>query len=186
MEIRVGDQTVALGEKVYIPSEGEITISVDTKGKGLVQAVELRPAPEGDPIAQAEDGTILLHARDATVHGTKLRYEREPHKNTLGYWSQVTDYAAWTFTATKPGRFNVIVRQGCGKGSGGSEATVKLADQTIDFTVEDTGGWQNWKDRSIGELTIKEVGETTLLIRANVKAKNAVMDVQQITLVPVE
>jgi hypothetical protein len=85
-KIRVGDQKVAMGESVYIAREGKITIAVDTEERGLVQSIQLTPAPEGKPIEQAGDGSILLHARDATVHGTALRYEPAPEKNTLGYW----------------------------------------------------------------------------------------------------
>ena len=76
-----------------------------------------------------------------------LRYEPLPHKNTLGFWTQADDWASCEFTVTKPGTFTVEVLQGCGKGSGGSEVEVAVGEQTLTFTVEDTGGFQNFKAR---------------------------------------
>ena len=39
-------------------------------------------------IQSADDGgAVVLHARHATVHGRTLRYEPQPHKNTVGYWT---------------------------------------------------------------------------------------------------
>ncbi len=44
--------------------------------------------------ASAEDAApISLHSSKAKVTGTMLRYEPEPHKNTLGYWTKVEDTA---------------------------------------------------------------------------------------------
>jgi len=49
----------------------------------------VRPAGQiGEGAAVIEpgpDGIVFLHARNATVHGTKLRYEPQAHKNTLGF-----------------------------------------------------------------------------------------------------
>jgi hypothetical protein len=37
------------------------------------------------PIVQSADGVILLHAKNVTIHGTTVRYEPQPSKNTIGY-----------------------------------------------------------------------------------------------------
>lgn len=185
-KVRVGDKQVALGERVYIARDGKITIAVDTGGKGLVQSIRLTPAPEGKPVVEADDGSILLHSRDATVHGATLRYEPAPNKNTLGYWVNASDWALWTFEAKKSGKFKVLLRQGCGKGQGGSDVAIELDGQKLAFVVEDTGGFQSWKDREIGTVTIAKPGAISLAVRPIKKAKGAVMDLQQITLVPAE
>ena len=187
IELRVGDKKAGLGEKIYIAREGKITIAAShPDAKGLVQVIRLTPAPEGKPVAPAEDGSILLHSRDSTVHGTRLRYEAAPNKNTLGYWVNTSDWASWSFAVKKPGKFKVLVRQGCGKGQGGSEVAVELGGQKLAFVVEDTGGFQTWKDREIGTVTIEKAGEVSLAVRPVKKAKGAVMDLQQIMLVPAE
>ena len=146
--------------------------------------------PDYAPNPQAKDGSILLHCKWAEVHGVMLRYEPLPHKNTLGYWVRVEDWASWEFTVTKPGKFQVEVLQGCGKGQGGSEVEVSVgvrvgdSDQKLSVIVEDTGHFQNFKPRDIGQVTLDKPGRYTLNVKPKKKAAAAVMDVRSITLRP--
>lgn len=142
------------------------------------------PNPKYLPNPQNANGTIELHARTARVHGTQLRYEPQPHKNTLGYWTQIEDYATWEFTVTKPGTFSVEVLQGCGKGQGGSEVEVSSGKQSLAFTVADTGGFQKFQSRVVGEMTFAKPGRYTLVVRPKRKAASAVMDLRSLTLKP--
>ncbi|MBN8624043.1 MAG: sulfatase-like hydrolase/transferase [Planctomycetes bacterium] len=144
------------------------------------------PNPDYRPNPQAEDGTITIAARTADVHGVQLRYEPLPHKNTVGFWTNPDDYTTLEFTVDKPGRYEVEIWQGCGKGQGGSEAKVVIGEQTLPFTVEDTGHFQNFVPRVIGTVQIDEPGLKTLELRAVKKAKAAVMDCRQIVLKPVK
>ena len=142
------------------------------------------PNPNYLPNPQAKDGTIPLPARTAEVHGIMLRYEPLPHKNTLGFWVNKDDYATWEFTVTKPGAFSVEIMQGCGTGNGGSEVNVSVGEQTLSFTVVETGGFQNFQPRDIGTLKLEKPGRYTLTVKPKTKAKAAVMDVRLITLKP--
>jgi arylsulfatase A-like enzyme len=144
------------------------------------------PNPDYVPNPQAKDGTITLPGRTAEVHGTMLRFEPLPHKKTLGYWVNVDDWASWEFTVSTPGTFTVEVLQGCGKGQGGSEVNVQLGDQTLKFTVEDTGHFQNFKARDIGTVKIEKPGRYTLAIKPAKKAASAIVDIRQVTLKPVK
>jgi len=187
--------TIAL-DKLYIAKPGKLTVSVKATKKtgGAVmnfKAVQLRPTGEGEAITQDDDGTVLLHSRDATSRGTKVQYEHKPEKNTLGYWVNVNDQASWTFTINKPGTFEVEILQGCGKGSGGAQVNMVLLettgfgkDQTLSFTVEDTGHFQNFIPRNIGKLTIDKPGEYTFLVKPMKKPGVAVMDLRQVKLMP--
>jgi hypothetical protein len=152
-------------------------VVVETKGK---------PRLAGDPVVSepAADGSITLAAHNAVCHGRLLRYEPQPHKNTVGYWADEKDWCEWKFKATKGGSFKIILLQGCGKGQGGSAVTVAVAGTTLDYTVEDTGHFQNFVERTAGTVTIDKPGDYTLEIRAAKKAKGAVMDVRQVRLVP--
>jgi arylsulfatase A-like enzyme len=141
-----------------------------------------RANPAYRPHPQGEDGTIRLPARHARVHGTQLRYEPLPHKDTLGYWTNAEDKASWELTVTKPGTFTVEVLQGCGTGQGGSEVEVQVAEKVLRFTVEDTGGFQRFKARAIGSVKIDKPGRYTLTVRPRSKAKAAVMDLRQVVL----
>jgi acetyl esterase/lipase len=130
------------------------------------------------------DGAINFHAYDAVTHGEKLRFEPQPHKNTVGYWVNTEDWCEWHFTA-KPGDYKVYIWQGCGTGQGGSEVGVASGNTTVKFIVEDTGHFQNFKQREIGVLKLNDTGDYKLRLKPIKKAKNAVMDVRRIKLVPV-
>ncbi|MGL4553606.1 MAG: sulfatase-like hydrolase/transferase [Gemmataceae bacterium] len=130
-------------------------------------------------------GVIVLHARTARVHGTMLRFEPLPHKNTLGYWVNADDYATWEFTAPAAGSYRVVVLQGCGTGQGGSTAEVSVGGERLTFTVKDTGGFQAFEARDLGAIKVG-AGRQTLKVKPLTKAKAAVMDVREVRLVPVE
>jgi arylsulfatase A len=147
------------------------------------------PNPDYDPLAtwnqirQGPKGGLQLPASLAEVHGTMLRYEPPPHKNTLGYWVRAEDWAAWDVLIEKAGDFRVTLRFGCGNGSGGSEVDISIAGQTLPFTVKETGGFQNWQEAELGKVTLP-AGRQTLSIKPKVKKGAAVMDVQLVTLTP--
>jgi len=136
-------------------------------------------------VAQAADGTVTLAAKDVTVHGTNVRYEPQPQKNTVGYWTNQADWVSWEFEIVKAGSFEVEALQGCGKGSGGAAVAFAVGEQTLAMTVEDTGGFQKFVPRKLGTLTLA-AGKHTLTVKPKTKPGVAVMDLRQVTLRPVE
>jgi arylsulfatase A len=149
-----------------------------------VDAQSMKPNPDYVPNPQAADGIVTLPGKMADIHGTQLRFEPSPHKNTIGCWFRVEDSATWEFELTKPGSFRVEVLQGCGTGQGGSTVEVKIVDQAMTFVVEDTGGFQNFKARDIGTVRIDKPGRYTLSVQPKTRAKSAVMDVREVRLIP--
>lgn len=186
--------TLPLG-RVYLPRAADVPVTIrctSLVGGAVMnlKAISLEPACEGSPPVQAADGTVTLHGRDATVLGTMLRYEPADAKQTLGFWTRPTDAAEWTFTVTQPGAFDVEILQGCGKGQGGSEMTV-IVDAShspngtkLAFTVEDTGGFQQFRPRTIGRVELV-AGDHTLHIAPARIAKAAACDIRQVRLLPV-
>ncbi|HEV3029460.1 MAG TPA: hypothetical protein VG457_17910 [Planctomycetota bacterium] len=152
----------------------------------VVVEVQGKPRPAGTPVVSeaSEDGRILLPAHHAITHGRLLRYEPQPHKNTVGYWADESDWVEWRFRVAKPGSFSVLLLQGCGKGQGGSTVKFLAAGQTFEYTVEDTGHFQNFVEKPVGTIAIEKAGDYALEIRAVKKIKGAVMDVRQVRLTP--
>jgi hypothetical protein len=150
----------------------------------VVVEVQGKPRLAGEPVVSepAGDGSITLAAHHAVCHGRLLRYEPQPHKNTVGYWATRRTVRV-EIQGDKAGSFKVILLQGCGKGQGGSAVQVLAAGQTLDYTVEDTGHFQNFVERPAGTLKLEKPGDFTLEIRAAKKAKGAVMDIRQVRLV---
>ena len=128
-----------------------------------------------------------------TLQSAKSGYEPATNKNTIGYWTKREDWVSWDFAVTKPGKFRVVVLQGCGKGSGGSEVEVgvessreepKDKNESLRFTVQDTGHFQKFVVREIGEVNLAVAGRYTLSVKPQSKPGVAVMDLRQVTLKP--
>jgi len=133
--------------------------------------------------AANKDGTFVLSAHHAVVHGELLRYEPQPHKNTVGYWANARDWCEWPIEVSEPGAYDVHILQGCGQGHGGSRVQISVGSSKLTFTVEDTGHFQNFKERHVGTLQLAEARRQALKVVPVNKAKGAVMDVRRIRLV---
>ena len=186
----------------YLPTDGgPAERPIERRGRSMILDVPKEPP---DPLASvivlelsgkpetmelltrpAADGRIRLHARDAVVHGRTLRYEPEPHKDTLGYWRDDRDWASWAFEVSTPGTYDVDTLQGCGKGSGGSTVEFSVDEkQTLKVTVQDTGHFQNFVTRRIGQFRFDQPGRYTLSVKPTHKPGVAVMDLREVTLTP--
>jgi arylsulfatase A-like enzyme len=128
-------------------------------------------------------GDVRLLAKDAIVHGKKLRYEPASNKNVVGFWTDPVDWAEWKFTAPVAGLYEVEVQQGCGQGSGGATVDVEVAGTTLPFTVVDTGHFQQLVQVSVGTVELA-AGEHTLALKPKSKPGAAVMDVRRVVLRP--
>ena len=134
------------------------------------------------PVVKSSGDVIELHSRYSVVHGEMLRFEPQAHKNTVGYWVKEKDWAQWQCHATKAGPYEVELRYGCGDGQGGSDIELTIGKQKVPFKVEATGGFQAWRDVKLGTVELKAETGYTVSLKVIKKAKNAVMDIQQITL----
>ena len=177
--------TVRLG-KIYLPKSGQYLIAVRGVEKESAAVMNFKslvlvPTSEGKEIIQS-GRNISLHSRDSKVNGVTLRYEPAQKKQCLGYWSNPSDWASWDFIVKEPGDYTVTVRQGCGRGHGGSKVSVISGTQKLIFNAEDTGGFQNWKNIDIGSIKLKEPGLNILEVRPLEKKSVAVMDIQKIIL----
>ena len=177
--------TVRLG-KIYLPKSGQYLIAVKGVEKESAAVMNFKslvlvPTSEGKEIIQS-GRNISLHSRDSKVNGVTLRYEPAQKKQCLGYWSNPSDWASWDFIVKEPGDYTVTVRQGCGRGHGGSKVSIISGTQKLIFNAEDTGGFQNWKNIDIGSIKLKEPGLNILEVRPLDKKSVAVMDIQEIIL----
>jgi hypothetical protein len=177
--------------RIYLEKSEPFTVKVERgeqqeAGSLFVKALTLRPAPEGGPIIQAENGAFSLPASNAITHSVLMRYEPAKIKNCMGYWMNPADWAEWVFEVKKPGTFEIEVWQGCGKGSGGSDVYVEAGGKQYPFVVEDTGHFQNFVPRRIGQVTFDKAGEQSVAIHVKRQQKGAIMDIREVKLLPVE
>ena len=153
----------------------------------LLAAVVVAQTTESSKVTrQAKDRSISLHASNATVHGSTIRYEPQPHKNTIGYWTKPQDWVSWDFRVNRPGTFLVELTQSCGKGSGGSKYELSVADQKLTDVMPETGSFTNWTNRVIGRIELAKVGQQTLTVKPTHKPGLAVMDLRAVVLRPAD
>ena len=152
------------------PSRWEVRWrNADENASGVVLAFDQRPKLPSElaPVSPAGDGSVMLPAHRAITSGEKLRYEPQPFKNTVGYWTVPGDTAAWKLKLDRAGPLNVGILQGCGGGQGGSRGTIQLVrgDRVVarlPFEVIETGHFQNFRWRHLGEMMVPEPGDYTL------------------------
>ena len=170
--------------RFYIKKAGPCVIQLDGAATG-VMALRLVPAPEASYVVQREGEAIELDARNCRISGVMLRYEPNPRKLCIGFWGNPNDYPVWKFTVATAGKYEVVLTQGCGRGAGGSRAVLETAGTSLEFTVKDTGGYQNWIDVSLGEVAFDKSGPQELTVKVLKKARG-VMDIRRIVLKPVK
>jgi hypothetical protein len=170
--------------KFYMKKAGPCVIELNGTAGGVI-ALRLVPACEGKPVVPEKGKAIELDARDCRISGVTLRYEPNPKKLCIGFWGNPEDYPVWNYTVATAGKYEVILTQGCGRGAGGSKAVLETAGASLEFTVKDTGGYQNWIDVSLGEVTFAKAAPQQLSVKVLKKARG-IMDIRRIVLKPVE
>ena len=58
-------------------------------------------------LAQDYDGSVVLPASEARLHGSDIKYETGHQRDNLGFWTNPADWADWEFQVTRPGKFEV-------------------------------------------------------------------------------
>jgi hypothetical protein len=91
------------------------------------------------------------------------------------------DWVSWDFEVPTAGKYEVEVHQG--SGASGAEVAVEIAGQTLGFTVEATGHFQNFIQRTIGAVDLP-AGKQTLSVKPKTKPAAAVMDLRRVVLRP--
>jgi len=168
----------------------ELRFKGDALASHIVLEFDSYPATldEAKSTEQAGDGTLTLRCSQGRTVGEKLRFEPQPHKNTIGYWVVPSDSVSWPIVISKPGPFNVGLLQGAAGNGGGTARVSLLADDEVvdsfEFKVEVTGHFQNFRWKHAGILAAKEPGQYTLKIEPTKIDKVALMDVRQVHLSP--
>ena len=112
------------------------------------------------------DGSILLPASEAMLHGALIRLEGGEARN-IGWWQNPTDFASWKFKGAKPGTYHIFIDMG--SQTSDSELTIEVASERMNARSEDTGGWDQYQSVDVGTISIKDGGITTI----NVKPRSA-------------
>lgn len=165
--------SIAVPEKAPDPHVSVVVVGLDGP-----------PSAEVLPVAQREDGSIVLAAADAEVHGEKLRLE--PEKSCLGFWTDAAEHPSWEFEIVKPGLFDIGIETSCEAATAGTAYTVEVAGLKIVAAVRPTKGWNDFTSQRLGRVRIDDPGRLTLAVKAAQKPPHAVMNLRSVTLSPVK
>lgn len=132
-------------------------------------------------LAQAADGTIMLSAAEATLHGG-LRLETHSGVENIGYWTNPQDSVEWEFKVTRPGRFEV---GGSFAAESASAIEFRVGQQTLRGNIGPTGSYRQFHDLSLGVLEFPARGKVSLTVRG-VKSGWQPVNVKSLSLRPVQ
>jgi len=131
-------------------------------------------------LSQNADGSVTLPASEATTHG-ELKYESGEHRDNLGFWTNPSDWAAWEFKVTKPGKVEVVADV-ASLGTGSLE--VRLGKQRTRGQVPATGDYGRFAPAKLGTLDLAAGDNVSLSLHA-VKDGWQAANVKSIRLQPV-
>jgi len=169
-------------EQVRVAVPPEMPDPMDT-----VVVLEIEGEPDVAPvyIEQSPDGSVVLKAVEATVHGDVAQYESGGGKDNVGYWTTAKDYVSWEFRVDKPATFKIGITYACASGSAGSEYRVSVGGKTLNGTVRGTGDWTDFVTEELGTVELAAQGRYTLTVTPVRMPRGAVMNLRAIQLSPV-
>jgi hypothetical protein len=133
-------------------------------------------------LSQDSDGTVLLPASEARLHGDQIRYESGARRGNLGFWFNPSEGADWDFAVTKPGKFEVSAEIAA---PDKASVEINLKEQKVKGDVPVTGDYGNFKWTHLGTVEIPAAGKTTLTLRGVQEGWHPV-NVKSIRLKPVQ
>ncbi|MEO2002044.1 MAG: hypothetical protein ABGW75_10515 [Pirellulales bacterium] len=161
------------------PQDGELLVKFDSNPL-LLSEQQIQTAES--------DGSIFLRACEADTQGEKLRYEPQPYKNTVGFWTAQGDSAVWQCHLREPGWYSVGLLQGCGEGQGGSEGRVVFVKDgkeidAVTCVVKETGHFQNFEWVHSGHVLIDKAGGYTVIVQPTQIKSKAFGDIRAVSIV---
>jgi alpha-L-fucosidase len=150
-------QSNAQGLTLSVPATAPDPIS-----STIVLKVKGAPEIEQMGLAQDYDGSIVLPAREARLHGDEIKYESGQQRDNLGFWTNPDDWADWTIEVTRPGRFDVTVEAAS---PDKASLEISVGGSRTHGAVSITGDYGKFKVAKLGVLEIAAPGKAVLAVR---------------------
>jgi len=169
-----------------------LAISKPQKLDPAATVIELRLAgppvvDEPEPVVTAEtDGSYILKAAEADIHGATAQYEVSGLHDYIGAWANPADYVTWTLNVSPQDaarRYTVEVTYSSLAQYEGSSFEVEFAGATLEGTVMSTPATNRYRTEKLGELEARG-GRQTLAVRITQIKNGPAMSLHQVRLVP--
>ncbi|MBN2534750.1 MAG: hypothetical protein JXB88_17830 [Spirochaetales bacterium] len=107
---------------------------------------------------------ITLESKDAQLTTQdQLVYNEEA--DCVAWWEKTTDEISWNVEVKEAGDYFIIASVACDPQFPGSTVGVTVNNQTLTFTVPDTGGWLDFFNITVGKINLKP-GTYPVLVKA--------------------
>jgi alpha-L-fucosidase len=145
------------GVAVEVPAEplDAIDTVVALEVKGELNVEKVLPGQEAD-------GTMVLPAPLAEIHGNTARVESRGRQPNIGYWTNARDWLSWQFKLDKGGRFEVLATVATPAES--SKFEVAVGEQKLAAQVTKTGDYETFQTVKLGDVRLEQ-GTHELSIR---------------------
>ena len=150
-ELSTEGLTISLPAGAPDPVSSTIVLSI----KGALEI-------EQPGIAQDYDGSVVLPASEARLHGNEIKYETGQQRNNLGFWTNPADWADWEFKVTRPGKFEVTAEVAS---LDSASLKVSIGKSNCTGAAPATGDYGKFKVAKLGTLEIASTGKVTLVVR---------------------
>ncbi|HPC60059.1 MAG TPA: alpha-L-fucosidase [Verrucomicrobiota bacterium] len=145
---------VMLNVPAQAPDPVSSTVVVKVKGP-----VEVEPTA----LVQDYDGSMVLAASEANLHGNDIRYESGHQRDNLGFWTNPADWADWEVKVSRPGTFEVSVEAAA---VARSQLEISAQGQKVQGTINSTGDYGKFRVVKLGTLQIAAPGKVSIAVRA--------------------
>ncbi len=137
------------GVMVEVPAEplDAIDTVVVLEVKGRLNIEKVLPG-------QQADGTMVLPATAADIHGSQARVESKGGQPNIGWWTNARDWVSWPFKLDKGGRFDVMATIATPAET--SKFEVAVDAQKLTAQAVRTGDYETFKTIKLGEVRLEQ------------------------------
>ncbi len=125
--------------------------------------LQITGPPEVAPVSLSQDfdGSLLLPAAEARVHGQQAKFESGPDHDNIGFWLDPKDWVDWEIQITKTGKFEVSVEIAAPKAA---SIEISMGEQKLKGAARVTGDYVRYRVVRLGTLELGSTGKVTLAV----------------------
>ncbi|MGO8700645.1 MAG: alpha-L-fucosidase [Limisphaerales bacterium] len=138
--------STAGGVEVAVPATPPDVIS-----STVVLRISGTPQVEATPLTQNADGSIMLAAGEARLHGAAIQQESKDGHENIGFWTNPEDWTDWEFKVTAPGKFEVTVDVAA---VNATSVDLAVGDSHLRANLSATGDYSAFKTVKLGAIEI--------------------------------
>jgi alpha-L-fucosidase len=137
------------GLTVEVPAEplDPVDTVVVLEVKGNLDIEKVLPGQEAD-------GTMVLPASLAEIHGSTAQIESKVGQPNIGFWTNARDWVSWQFKLEKGGRFEVVATVATPAESSRFEVTI--GEQKLTAQAAKTGSYETFETVKLGEVRLEK------------------------------